>query len=131
MILLDTHAVFWATTQPQRLSRAAARAITAAERGEGLALCSISLWELASLMAAGRLHVEGSIEGFLNKIATRAGLAVLDITPEIAVLAAQFPRSFPGDPIDRLIGGTARAYGLTLVTKDERIQGSPLVRTIW
>lgn len=131
VILLDTHVVFWATTRPDRLSRAATRAIKAAERAEGLAIASISLWELAALRAAGRLRVEGSMEGFLNKIATRAGVAVLDITPEIAVLAAQFPASFPGDPIDRLIGGTARAYGLTLVTKDERMQSSPLLRTLW
>jgi PIN domain nuclease of toxin-antitoxin system len=131
VILLDTHVVFWAMAQPERLSRAATRAIATAERGEGLALCSISLWELASLNAAGRLHVEGSLEAFLNKIATRADLAVLDITPEIAVLAAQFPRSFPGDPIDRLIGGTARAHGLALVTKDQRLQDSPLIRSIW
>ena len=97
MILLDTHVVFWATTQPDRLSRAATRAIRAAERAEGLAISSISLWELAWLMAAGRVRVEGSMEGFLNKVATRAGLAVLDVTPEIAVLAAQFPPNFPGD----------------------------------
>lgn len=131
MILLDTHVVFWATTQPERLSRAAARAVRAAERADGLAISSISLWELASLEAAGRVRVEGSMEGFLNRIKTRAGFAVLDITPEIAVLAAQFPPDFPGDPVDRLIGATARAYGMTLVTKDERIQGSPLVRTTW
>lgn len=131
MILLDTHVVFWAATRPERLSRAAGRAIAAAERGDGLAISSISLWELASLTAAGRVHVEGSIEGFLNRMASRDGLAVLEITPEVAVLAAQFPQSFPGDPVDRLIGGTARAYGLTLVTKDERMQDSPLLRTIW
>lgn len=131
MILLDTHVVFWATTQPDRLSRAATRAIRAAERAEGLAISSISLWELAWLMAAGRVRVEGSMEGFLDKVATRAGLAVLDVTPEIAVLAAQFPPNFPGDSIDRLIGGTARAHGLTLVTKDERMQSSPLLRTTW
>ena len=131
MILLDTHVAFWATTEPHRLSRAATRAIRAAERSDGLAISSISLWELASLMSAGRIRVEGSAEGFLNKIATRGGLAVLDITPEIAILAAQFPPSFPGDPVDRLIGGTARAYGLTLITKDERMQGSPLLRTAW
>jgi PIN domain nuclease of toxin-antitoxin system len=131
MILLDTHAVSWATTQPDRLSRAATRTIVAAERAEGLAISSISLWELAWLAIAGRVRVRGSTEGFLNRIATRADLAVLDITPEIAVLAAQFPPSFPGDPVDRLIGATAPAHGLTLVTKDERLQSSPLLRTTW
>jgi PIN domain nuclease of toxin-antitoxin system len=42
-----------------------------------------------------------------------------------------FPESYPKDPGDRLIGATARALGLTLITQDERILASPLVRTIW
>jgi PIN domain nuclease of toxin-antitoxin system len=51
--------------------------------------------------------------------------------PEIAALATQFPNDYPHDPADRLIGATARAEGLTLVTKDERIRRSPLIRTVW
>jgi PIN domain nuclease of toxin-antitoxin system len=56
---------------------------------------------------------------------------VRPITPEIAALAAQFPDSYPGDPGDRLIGATARAEGLTLVTRDENIRRSPLLKTVW
>ena len=37
----------------------------------------------------------------------------------------------PGDPADRIIGGTARAEGLTLITHDERIRRSPLLKTVW
>ena len=53
------------------------------------------------------------------------------ITPEIAVLAAQFPADYPRDPADRLIGATARAEGLTLITRDEKIRRSPLIKTVW
>ncbi len=59
------------------------------------------------------------------------GVAVLPITPEIAALASQFPEDYPSDPSDRLIGATARAEGLPLVTRDERIRRSPLVWTVW
>jgi PIN domain nuclease of toxin-antitoxin system len=31
------------------------------------------------------------------------GVTVIPITPEIALLAAQFPGDYPGDPGDRLI----------------------------
>jgi len=55
----------------------------------------------------------------------------LPITPAIAALATQFPESYPRDPADRLIGATARAEGLPLVTRDERIRSSPLLKTIW
>jgi PIN domain nuclease of toxin-antitoxin system len=58
-------------------------------------------------------------------------VAVRQITPEIAALAAQFPDDYSHDPADRLIGATARAEGLTLVTRDENIRRSPLLRTIW
>jgi PIN domain nuclease of toxin-antitoxin system len=56
---------------------------------------------------------------------------VLPITPEIATLAARFPRDYSSDPADRIIGGTARAEGLTLITRDEKIRRSPLLLTVW
>ena len=58
-------------------------------------------------------------------------VAVLPITPEIALIAAQFPKDYPGDPGDRLIEATARAEGLTLVTRDQNIRRSPLLKTVW
>lgn len=35
------------------------------------------------------------------------------------------------DPADKLIGATARADGLVLVTRDEKMRGSSLLKTIW
>jgi len=59
------------------------------------------------------------------------GVTIKPITPEIAALATQFPNDYPHDPADRLIGATARAEGLALVTRDENIRRSPLLKTIW
>jgi PIN domain nuclease of toxin-antitoxin system len=53
------------------------------------------------------------------------------ITSEIASIAAQFPMDFPQDPADRLIGATAKAEGLPLITRDEKLRASPLLQTIW
>jgi PIN domain nuclease of toxin-antitoxin system len=131
VILLDTHALFWLLVKPDRLSSAAARAIRKALQRDGMAIASVSLWELASLAAAGRIGFEGRPEGFLNRIVQRDDVTVHGITPEIALLAARFPASFSGDPVDRIIGGTALAHGLTLVTKDARMQDSPLLKTVW
>jgi PIN domain nuclease of toxin-antitoxin system len=58
-------------------------------------------------------------------------MTVIPITPEIAALATQFPEDYPHDPVDRLIGATARAEGMALVTRDERIRRSLLLRTVW
>lgn len=56
---------------------------------------------------------------------------MLEITPEIADLSTSFPETYPKDPGDQLIGATARAYGLSLITQDERILSNPLIRTVW
>jgi PIN domain nuclease of toxin-antitoxin system len=129
MILLDTHVLFWAVDDSKFLSRPAASAIRRARRDGGIAISAISVWELASLFARGRIQGYGSIEASLKLLIE--GVSVRPITPEIAALATQFPADYSSDPADRLIGATARAEGLTLVTRDENIRRSPLLKTVW
>jgi len=129
VILLDTHVVVWMASDPGKLSRAASNAIREASREGGIAISAITLWELAWLMTNGRLDISGTVEAFVEEIAART--AVRPITPKIAVLATQLPATYPGDPSDRLIGATALAEGLALVTKDRNIRRYKQVRTIW
>jgi PIN domain nuclease of toxin-antitoxin system len=131
VILLDTHVLLWMVSSPGKLSRTAVREIRKAQREGGCAIASISLWELALLFAKGTLRASGTIEASVREIAERAAVNVLEITPDIAGLSMAFPESYPKDPGDRLIGATARALGLTLITQDERILASPLVRAVW
>jgi PIN domain nuclease of toxin-antitoxin system len=129
MILLDTHVLVWAADGPDRLSRTAASEIRRARRDGGLAISAMSLWELAFLLTRGRIQMYGTVESSMRLLTEE--VTVIPITPEIAVLAALFPEDYPGDPGDRLIGATARAEGLTLITHDERIRKSPLIKTVW
>lgn len=131
MILLDTHVLVWMVSDSSRLSRAAARELRKAEQTGDMAIASITLWELALLYHHGRLRTSGSIESAIRMILEKSRVQVLEVNPEIAALTTTFPESFPKDPGDRLIGATARAYGLTLVTQDDRILSSPLIRSIW
>jgi PIN domain nuclease of toxin-antitoxin system len=116
---------------PGRLSRTAEREIYKAQRDRSCAIASISLWELAQMFQSHQLRGVGSIENSIGAILDDTGVKVLEITPEIADLSMAFPESYPKDPSDRLIGATARAYGLTLLTRDEKILNSPLIRAIW
>ena len=129
MILLDTHALIWAVADSRRLSRAAATAIRKARADDGVAIAAITLWELAALVARGRIQAYGSVEASVRLLVE--GVTIKPVTVEIAVLAAQFSADYPRDPADRLIGATAKAHGLALITRDEHIRRSTLVETIW
>lgn len=129
MILLDTHALVWAVAESKRLSRVAAAAIRKARAQDGLAIAAITLWELAALIARGRIQAYGTVEASVRLLVE--GVAIKPLTAEIAALAAQFPDDYPRDPADRLIGATARAEGLVLVTQDVGIRRSPLLKTAW
>lgn len=131
MILLDTHVLVWLAAEPARLSRAATSAIRRALRSGGIAIASISLWEIAALFARGRLRSRGTTEASLEALLKATAVSIREITPTIAALATQFPSDFSPDPADRLIAATARAEGFTLVTRDGRIRSSALVRTVW
>jgi PIN domain nuclease of toxin-antitoxin system len=89
----------------------------------------MTVWELAQLVASGRVQVYGSVETSVRALIQ--DMTVIPITPEIAALTTQFPEDYPRDPADRIIGATARAEGLTLVTRDERIRNCPLLKTVW
>jgi PIN domain nuclease of toxin-antitoxin system len=129
VILLDTHVLVWSVAESKRLTRVAAAAIRQAQRADGLAISAITLWELASLVARGRIQAYGTVD--VTGRLLIEGVAVKPITPEIAALSTQFPDDYSRDPADRLIGATARAEGVPLVTRDENIRKSPLLRTIW
>jgi len=129
VLLLDSHVVVWIVADSRRLSRPAASAIRRARQDGGLAVSAITMWELAWLLTRRRIQAYGTIEVSVRLLLE--GLTILPITPEIAALAAQFPDDYPCDPADRIIGATARAEGLTLVTRDENIRRSPLLKTVW
>jgi len=129
VILLDTHVLAWAVGDSRRLSGAAASAIRRARRHGGVAVSAITVWELAWLIASGRIQAYGTLEASIRLLLE--DVTVRPITPEIAALATQFSDDYSHDPSDRLIGATARAEGLALVTRDEKMRRCPLLKTVW
>jgi len=134
VILLDTHVLYWMANDSKRLSRCARETIRAArqEQGQhnaGIAVATITVWELAWLAHNGRIAVAVSVESFVRE--TVARVILRPVTPEIAALAVRLPDEFPKDPADRLITATAMVEGMALVTADTRIRQSKVVETVW
>jgi PIN domain nuclease of toxin-antitoxin system len=130
MILVDTHVALWLALEPAKISKKA-RAVIEETRlgGEGLALCDISLLEIAILESKGRIKLNASLEGFLSQIEAR--FVILPITGPVCAQVLGLPASYPKDPADRVIGATAIVEGVPLVTVDSGIRASKALRTIW
>jgi PIN domain nuclease of toxin-antitoxin system len=130
VILVDTHVVVWLAFDPDRLSRAARSAIDRTRKeGEGLAICDITLLELTALVGKGRVQLGASLESFLREVETR--FVVLPVTGRACVLSLALPATYPKDPADRMIAGTALAESLPLLTADREIHRSKALPTIW
>ena len=130
VILVDTHVVVWLALEPSRVPKKARAAIDEARRGgEGLAICDITLLELAALARKRKIRLEVSLESFLQEVETR--FVVLPITGRACVRTLELPANYPKDPADRVIGATALVEGLVLLTADREIRRSRAVKTIW
>ena len=130
MILVDTHVVVWLAFDQGRLSGKARAAIDDARKnGDGLAISDITLLELATLASKGRIHLDISLESFLQEVEAR--FVVLPISGRACARAIVLPPAYPKDPADRIIGATALVEGLRLLTADRQILRSKVLRTIW
>ncbi len=126
--MLDSHIVHWWSAEPDRISAAASKAISAADE---LAVADISWFELAWLARHERIVLTIPVASWLRQLA--AQVRTIPVTPAIAATAVGLPSSFPGDPADRLIYATATENGWRLITKDRRLRTHrhPHPVTLW
>jgi len=130
LILVDTHVVVWLAFDQSQISTKARAAIDEArDRGDGLAISDMTLWEVGTLANRGRIHLGISLESFLQEVETR--FVVFPITGRACARAMGFPAAYPKDQADRIIGATALVEGLSLITADRAIRRSKVVHTIW
>ncbi len=130
MILLDTHVVVWLALAPERISKIARAAIDEARQNDdGLAICGITLLEMATANLNGRISLSMSLESFLRDVEER--FVVLPISARACARTLTLPAGYPKDPADRVIGATALVEGMGLVTADREIRRAKVVRTIW
>ncbi len=128
MIVLDTHIWIWWTSEPERLSATQRYAVDASPQDIGVS--AISCWEVAKLVALGRLSLDRPVADWLAAALAYPGVRLLALTPEVAVASATLPGVFHRDPADQIIVATARLQGSRLVTSDRKILAYEHVETV-
>ena len=90
----------------------------------------ISCWEIAKLVEYNRLVLPVSTGEWLNQALSYPGVALLYLTPRIAVESTQLPAPFHRDPADQIIVATARVHACPLMTVDAKILDYAGVQTV-
>ena len=126
MIAIDTQSLLWWSQRHPRLSEALAARIDTGE----LLVPAIVCWEIAMLVAKGRIELRVAAAEFMRQALALPSVSLAPITPEIGELAARRSNDLPSDPADRLIAATAIVHGVPLVTSDRTLRSSS-VETLW
>jgi PIN domain nuclease of toxin-antitoxin system len=114
-VLLDTHLLLWALSQPSKLSPATRKQIVAAE----VYVSAASIWEVSIKSALGKLAAKAS--DVLAGIEP-AGFILLPISGEHAAKVAELPMLHK-DPFDRMLVAQASVEPMLLLTNDEMLRG--------
>ncbi|MDE2890135.1 MAG: type II toxin-antitoxin system VapC family toxin [Gemmatimonadota bacterium] len=126
MVLLDTSAlVFW-TLDRDRLSTAAAQAISDADR---IVLSAISIWEIGIKVTKEQLVIPLTVREFTRRLEQVDRVEILPVCVRtwIRNLVLDWDHR---DPADRTIVATASLNACPIVTSDSRIR-TFYPQTIW
>jgi PIN domain nuclease of toxin-antitoxin system len=114
-LLLDTHALLWSATAPDRLAPEAKAVL---EDGTHEILVSIvTAWEIAIKQSLGKLDLAQPAERWLPDVLNRTGFEIADLSLS-AALRVRSLAWHHRDPFDRLLIAQALDQGFTIVTRD-------------
>jgi PIN domain nuclease of toxin-antitoxin system len=95
-----------------------------------LAISDIALLELTTTLSTKeRIRLNISFESFLREI-ERGSLSYRSAVAYVCA-HSDFPKTYPKDPADRIIGATALVEGLSLLIADREIRRSQPLHTVW
>lgn len=114
--LLDTHALIWSLTEPERLSKRV-RTLLESDRGDTVFFSSINLLEISIKYNLGKITLKGGTPEDIMRSAVETGFQCLSL--DCLETARFYDRNFTaGDPFDRLLCHISVERGLTLITRD-------------
>jgi len=127
-LVLDTHACVYALSAPAKLGRDARRRLKQAEDGQGAVwIPAAVVAEIVLLRELNRIGI--GLPELKAAVAQASPLRFLPLDlrqlDEFAALVAL------RDPFDRLIVSACRAMHAQLVSRDDGLQATGLVQTVW
>lgn len=120
-VLLDTHVLLWAASEPARIPKRARLLIEDPENE--ILFSAASLWEIAIKRSLGRedFRVDPRV---LRRALLDNGYEELPITSEHVIHIDQLPPKHK-DPFDRVLVAQAIVEGITLLTNDQKVADYP------
>ncbi len=131
MIVLDTQAWLWWLHDTSRLSARVRQTLREAERAAEMTVSVISVWEVATKCALGKLILPMQLDEWFALARSYRGITIEPVSAEDALASACLPGDFHKDPADRIIVALSRRCKATLVTADTLIRAYPHVTTLW
>jgi PIN domain nuclease of toxin-antitoxin system len=121
-LLLDTHIWLWyAEGFTDRLRPASVKTLEDVRKKDGLLVSAISVWEIGTLSAKGRIQLSIPLRDWVTKALDGPGIHLAALDAVAAVESTLLPGHVHGDPADRFLIATARTRGVALATRDKDI----------
>ena len=128
-VLLDTCALIWCASEPERLSKLARETVIARETC--IFVSAISCAEIACLAEDGKIEVTPHWRTWFNRVVDDNNWSVLDIDLDTVQEAFSLPDNFHRDPADRYIVAAARLWRMPVITADRKILDYPHVESLF
>ncbi|MGN8025229.1 type II toxin-antitoxin system VapC family toxin [Microbacterium sp. 22242] len=127
-ILLDTNALLWLMTSPDRIAPPALAVID--DPANPVFVSAASAWEISIKSRIGRLDGQGILFNWTDTLASM-NVEELAMDSADAILAGQLKWDHR-DPFDRMIVAQATRRGLAIATSDRALRGgamTPIIAT--
>ncbi len=130
LYVTDTHPLLWYVHRHSKLSKAALRIFSRAERGEALIyIPAMVLLECGILVRIGRFRFKESFPLWMDSLIAQTGFELAPL--ESGIISDAVALQTISDPFDLSVVATARHKGLPLITGDQHIIDSRLVEIVW
>lgn len=122
MILIDTHIWIWWLNDDGPLTREERNFLDEASENRKVAISAISMWEVQMLVQKKRISLEVPFDQWLREASSPDVVQLYPIDVNVTIAAHQLPKSFHGDPADRIIVATCIATKATLMSRDRKLK---------